>query len=421
MIRTRLIVGLSVIVALMITALGRQWPAQAQSAHSSTTLTMWVHSDPNYERIAKQFATEYHKKTGVTISLNFIPWAQGQAKLATAFAAHDAPDVIQGVASWLFTEKTKGQLSPVPHSISANFNKTIDSVSLVPVQYKGKDYGVPINVNIDAGPLFLYNKDLYAQNHVAPHWSSWNSYVKSLQKLTQASGSTVLRSGLEVYGADVVIQFLMYFLQDGGHLNPPGKATVTLNNKYGRAALQTMSDYLFKDNVDSTQQNAYEGIGSGTAASIYWGPWYTKLLDHDFPKLKYGWAHEPLKAGQKPFFPGTNVWSWMVPAQSKHTQAAWAFINWLNQKSQRLAMAKGTGEIPALKTLWSEPTVKNDPRWAPWFPYLKYQVPLLYQAPQDIYYNTLLDMVNSVLLKKSTIPAALAKAQSQINSQISGR
>ena len=83
-------------------------------------------------------------------------------------------------------------------------------------------------------------------------------------------------------------------------------------------------------------------------------------------------------------------------------------------------MSKATGEIPALKTMWKDPKVAKDPRWAPWFPYLKYQVPLLYQAPQDLYYNNLTNMVESVILKKSSIPAALASAQKNINRQVTG-
>ena len=200
----------------------------------------------------------------------------------------------------------------MPKSLAKTL-KNIAHASIVPMVYKKTTYGVPFNVNIDAGPLFIYNKSLYAQNHVKNKWSSWKAYIRDMQKLTSRSGSTVLRSGIEVAGADVVVQFLMYFLQAGGHFNVPGKATVNINNKYGRAALQTMWNYFWKYHIDSTDQTAYEGIGSGTAASVYWGPWYTKLLDHDFPTFKYGWAHEPLSKGQKPYFAGTNVWAWMVP------------------------------------------------------------------------------------------------------------
>ena len=411
---------LAVLLAGMVgLAVGPRAPVQAAARSSSVTLTMWVHSDPNYERIANQFASEYQKKTGVKISLTFFPWADGQAKLATAFAAHDAPDVIQGVGSWLFAEKHAKELAPVPKSIASNF-KNIDSASLVPVKFNGKYYGVPFNVNIDAGPLFIYNKTLYAQDKIPHKWSSWSAYIKNMQKLTMSSGGTILRSGIEVAGADVVIQFLMYFLQDGGKLNPPGKATVNINNKYGREALQTMWDYLYKYKIDSTDQTAYEGIGSGTAASVYWGAWMTKLLQDDFPNFQYGWATEPMRPGQKPYFPGTNVWAWMVPTSSAHKSAAWAYISWLNQKAQRLAMSKATGEIPALKTLWKDPQVAKDPRWAAWIPYLKYQVPLLYQAPQDAYYNNLDNMVESVLLNKSSIPAALKQYQTIINNAVTG-
>lgn len=396
-------------------------PMQVQASRSSAVkLTMWVHSDPNYERIAKKFVTEYQKKTGVKISLTFFPWVDGQAKLATAFAAHDAPNIIQGVASWLFSEMRKKQLAPVPSGIRSAFGN-VDNASLVPVKYKKSYYGVPFNVNIDAGPLFIYNKSIWKQEGISPKFSGWNQYTKDLQKLTESSGGTVLRSGLEVAGADVAIQFLMYFLQDGGHFNPPGKATINIDNKYGKEALQTMWNYLYKYKVDSTNNTPYEGIGSGQSASVYWGAWMTKLLQDDFPSFSYGWAKEPMRAGQKPYFPGTNVWAWMVPSFTSHNSAAWAYIKWLNKPAQRLAMSKATGEIPALKSMWKEPAVKNDPRWSAWLPYLKYQVPLLYQAPQDDYYNNLTNMVEAVLLKKESIPAALKQYQKAINNAVTGR
>jgi len=379
---------------------------------------MWVHSDPNYEAIANQFASEYQKKTGVKVSLYFYAYSEGQAKITAAFAAHSTPDILQAVSSWLYAPKTTKLLTPVPKSITSTF-KNITAPSLAPAKYNGTYYAVPFNDNIDVGPLFFYNKTMWAKDHVSPNFSSWGQYIKALQKLTVKSGSTVLTSGLSCYGAgDIGDMFLKYFLEDGGRLNPPGKITIDINNKYGREALQTVWNYYHKYDVDSTSDTAFEPVGNGTAAAIYMGTWYTALEKADFPSLKWGWAHEPLQPGQKTAFVSTDPWAWMVPKYSQHQKAAWAFIKFLNEPAQRLAMSLKTGEMPALKTLWKNPKVAKNPRWAPWIPYMKDQVAVEYQAPLDDYYVPLTNMVQSVILNQSSIPSALASTQKQVNASV---
>jgi multiple sugar transport system substrate-binding protein len=246
--------------------------------------------------------------------------------------------------------------------------------------------------------------------------------VADLQKLTVTSGSTMKRSGVEMAGADPVTQFLLYFLRAGGTFYSADNKSVQIANQYGQTALQTMYDLIAKDKVDSTSLTDYEGIASGTAASVLWGPWYTALLNHDFPGFKWGWAKMPPSPGQvTEAFAGTNVWAWMVPTSSKNSQAAWDYIKWLSQPDQRVAWSLQTGEIPAVQSLWTNPQIANDPRWAPWFPYLKDQVPLLYIGPQDPQYKVLTDMVMGVLLGKSAIPASLQTAQDQLNKIVSGQ
>ncbi len=386
----------------------------------ASDLTMWVETDPNYEAAAKQEAAEYEKATGVHIKLSFVPWAQYGAKITAAFKAGSQPDLIEGVASWLYAQKTGGQLSEAPADL-ASLMPGIDKASLVPVEWKGKYYGVPLNVNIDVGPLSLYNVDAFEKAGVTPKWSDWGAYVADLQKLTTTSNGKITRSGIEMMGGDQMNQFLNYFLQAGGKFYSADERSVQINNKSGEAALQTMYDLLNTAHVDSPELTDWVGIASGTAATITYGPWYTATLKASFPNFKWGWATLPLipnAAG--PYFPGTNVWAWMVPTDSPNKSAAWDYIRWLNNSTRRLAWSEKTGEIPAVQALWSEPTVANDPRWAPWLPYLKYQVPLLYVGPQDTYQTVLTNMVTSVLLKQSSIPAALKSAEDQLNQMLAG-
>ena len=47
-----------------------------RGAGQNVTLTMWVHTDPNYMDVAKANAAEYEQETGVQIDLSYVPWDQ---------------------------------------------------------------------------------------------------------------------------------------------------------------------------------------------------------------------------------------------------------------------------------------------------------------------------------------------------------
>ncbi len=412
----------AIATAALVSACSGGSPATAGSGNggSSKTLTMWVHTDPNYQAVAEANAAAYEKETGVKIELSYVPWDQYGAKIVAAFASGSEPDIIQGVASWLYPQKVGGQLAEVPADFASALADT-NPASLAPVENGNKYYGVPINVNIDAGPLLLYNVDAFKTAGVTPTWDSWSSYITDLQKLTVTDGGTIKRSGIEMAGGDPVAQFLLYFLRSGGTFYSADKKSVQIADKSGEAALQIMQDMFNKYKVDSTSLADYEGIASGTAASIAYGPWYTAVLKHDFPTFQWGWAKIPPSPGQvAEAFGGTNVWAWMVPSSTPNASAAWDYIRWLSKPEQRLASALQTGEIPALKSLWTDPKIATDPRWAPWLPLLKDQVPLLYIGPQDPQYKLLTDMVMSVLLGQSDIPTALKTAQDQLNPIVAG-
>jgi multiple sugar transport system substrate-binding protein len=415
-------IAAAVAVAALVSACGGNSPATTGSGSggSGKTLTMWVHTDPNYQAVAIADAAEYQKETGVEIKLSYVPWDQYGAKIVAAFASCSEPDIIQGVASWLYPQKTGGQLAEVPSDLASTLSDT-SPASLAPVEYNGKNYGVPINVNIDAGPFLLYNVDAFKTAGVTPTWDSWSSYTADLQKLTTTDNGTIKRSGIEQAGGDPVAQFLLYFLRSGGTFYSADKKSVQIANQYGQAALQIMQDMVDKYKVDSNSLTDYEGIASGTAASIMYGPWYTAVLKHDFPTFQWGWAKLPPSPGQvTEAFGGTNVWAWMVPSSSSNASAAWDYIRWMSQPAQRIAAALQTGEIPAVQSLWTDPKIATDPRWAPWLPVLKDQVPLLYIGPQDPQYKALTDMVTSVLLGQSTAAAALQTAQDQVDAIIAG-
>jgi ABC-type glycerol-3-phosphate transport system substrate-binding protein len=396
----------------------------AAATKSNVTLTMWVHTDPNYEDVAKADAAAYEAATGVKITYNFVSWSDYQAKIVAAFASGTEPDIMQGVGSFLYGPKTAGLLDPVPADLQANFS-SFNQASLAPVTWKGQYYGVPFNTNIDSAPVATCSADAIAKAGIDPSkWAgSWDTYISDLQKLTIINSSgKMTRAGLAQSGdTNSSTTFLMYFMELGGTFyGPDGK--VDINNKYGTEALQLMSDMVNKYKVDSPSITTGEGVATGSVACLIAGTWYTRMLEHDFPTFKWQYVKMPLPPGNvgKPFYPGTSVWAWMVPAKSPNKAAAWDYIRWLNQPDKLLAMSTATGEIPANKTLWTQAGVTDSPRFGPFADILPYQVPVETVGPQDGTSTPLFDMTNAVLHGSKSIPDALAAAQQQINQMISG-
>ncbi len=287
------------------------------------------------------------------------------------------------------------------------------------MEYQGQYYGIPLNVNIDSGPLFVANKAAYDELGITPQWDSWDAYIADLQKLTKSDNGVITRSGVTIAGGDLMIQFLMYFLQAGGTFYGPDNKTVTINNDAGKKALQTMSDFLYTYKVDSTDLSDFSGVATGISAGTFYGPWYTKIMDDDFPDVEWMWAKPALFTPEtKPYFPAANVWAWMVSSNSPNKEAAWDYIRWLDKNERRLAWSEETGEIPAVVELWKDPKISESKRFGPWLEFLPYQVPLLYVGPQDEYTAVFEEMVSSVLYQQASIDEALAKAETSLNEML---
>jgi len=378
-------------------------------------LTMWAHTDPNYQEVAKKNAAAYQEETGIEIKLTFVPWDQMGAKITAAFQAGTEPDIIQGVSSWLYAQKAGGQLDQVPADLVALMDG-MAAASLVPCEYKGNYFGVPLNVNIDGGPFTIYNVADFAEAGVEPGWDSWDAYIADLQKLTVTSGDTITRSGLQMMGGDLMVQYLSFFLQAGGEFYSEDGRSVQINNEYGAKALQVMYDLLNVYKVDSTDLTDFAGVAVGTASTVNYGPWYTAILESDFPDLDWGWARLPtIPDSIGPYFPGTNVWAWMVADTSQNKEAAWDYVRWLGDEQRLLDWSVQTGEIPAVKALWTNPAVAENPRLAPWFDVLDYQVAMLSIGQQDVFEKVINDMVEEVLRDQVSIEEGLAKAEEQLN------
>lgn len=410
---------LMVLILLMSSCAGPKPTAPSQNPAEPVTLRMWVHSNPHYKKIAEQNAADYEKATGVKISLDFLPWEEYGSKAVAAFAGGNEPDIMEGVASWLYAQKISGKLDEVPADLSAKVASRYHAPSAAPLEFGGKFYGIPLNVNIDAGPLFVANTALFKEMGVPTQWDSWDAYVKDLQKLTKKENGVITRSGVTIAGGDLMIQFLMYFLQAGGTFYAPDNKSVTINNEFGKKSLQTMYDFLYTYEVDSTDISDFSGVATGVSAGTFYGPWYVRSLEDDFPDMEWGWAKPPLlPGGTKPYFPSANVWAWMVSENSKNKEAAWNYIRWLDENNRRVTWSEETGEIPAVPELWKDSKIADNPMFKEWLPNLQYQVPLLHIGPQDEYTKIIGDMVSSVIFKTATIDDALAKGEKDLNEML---
>ena len=104
-----------------------------------------------------------------------------------------------------------------------------------------------------------------------------------------------------------------------------------------------------------------------------WRPW------RSFPSsdLQDAWATAPMPAptGDGPGVSLAGGSSLVVFESSRHQQAAWRLVEFLNQPRQQIRFFELTGDLPANKIAWADPALADDPLVHAFWEQLQHVVP----------------------------------------------
>ena len=366
-----MMLGLALVTssALLLTGCGRSDDTAGTSGGDSVTiddaaatgtLEIWTQGADGAE-LPQMFEKFNADNPDLKINMTEVPESEFASKLTAAITAGTVPDLI-----YAFTESQSaliatGGFAPVPDDLvnPEDFFEVIWDNSV-------KDdvaYGVPWYAYAN---MVLYRSDLAEAAGVeAPtDWDSLRTFAEELK----ASGSEYPLAFAVAYDAYTARQLLTFSAQNGGGFISDDQSTWTINSPENVEALEYWSGFI-ADGLASPDGPAFlDTVPWSTtgqnAAIVDGGPWFYSWFDD---ANGAGWAEANMAVAPMPVGPdgdaATTVGggSWMVPTDSKNTDAAWKFARWMSEPAQQVQWYEIFKNMPAVKDAWEDPALTSSP------------------------------------------------------------
>jgi multiple sugar transport system substrate-binding protein len=349
-----------------------------------------------------------------------------RATLATEISGGSTtPDVFMGDVIWPAQFGAHELALPLSKYLPKSYFAQFASGLIQGASYKGQVYGSPLFE--DQGFLY-YRKDLLTKEHMSVP-TTWEQLESDAQKLQKAG---LVKYGFVWEGASyegLTCDFMEYLTDAGGTATNSAYSKATLDSAAAVRAVTFMRSLVTSGVTPSSittfqEPQAMDVFAGGQAAFLRnWDYAYSVADTPATSKIvgDVGVAPLPTFAGQSyPGYSNIGGWNMYINPHSKHVAADLTFIKWLASPAAQDILATKYSEIPTTTAVRdSQAVISLNPvlaivgktRLVP-RPAGTPNYPALSTA---IYTN-----VSSALAGSVTPAAAMAAAQSQANTALSG-
>jgi multiple sugar transport system substrate-binding protein len=352
-IRTTLRGATALLFSLFVTAIAGGAPALAKDP---TTITFMIWGDPVEKQAYDQLVSSFHAgHPDIRVDLVHIPNQQLYIqRLTTDFMAGTPADVFLLNYRRFATFAARGRLEPLDGRLAKSaiiHEADFYQEAMQPFRWEGRLMAIPQNIS---SLVVYYNKSLFKAaglSYPKPDWS-WDDFIATARALTKDldGDGTIDQYGL---GSEALIFRVAPFIwQNGGELfDDPEKPTkLALDSPATREALEWFIGFQSKHKVvpDLVAEKAEPSVHRFLrgAMAMYFDsrrgvPVYRNMQGFD-------WDVAPLPAGKHPA--GIlHADGYFMAKQSKHKDAAWAFIEYANSEEGQKLMC-GTGRtVPSMR------------------------------------------------------------------------
>ncbi len=317
----------------------------------SGSLTVWAMGNEGVKLkvLADAFVAA---NPGVTVNVTPVDWGQAVAKLQTAIAGHQTPDVSQMGTDMMGQFAATLALEPVPANFASDtFFEGAWNTNVV----DGTVFGVPWYVETR---LLYYRTDIAEKAGIAAPPATWDD-LTAMAKAMQAKGGA--KWGLSL-GTKNWQEYLPFLWSNGGDvMDAEGK--FQLNSPQAVEAL-TFYNSFFKDGLSPT--SVPEGFDitpafvAGTHPMFFSGPWHLALIkEAGGAGFETQWTIAPMpkKASATSFVGGSNL---VVYKDSENKDLAWAFVQYLTDPATQITWYGEVGDLPAVQAAWDDPALTGD-------------------------------------------------------------
>lgn len=307
--------------------------------------------------VVAELVPQFEKETGIHVDVQQIPWTAAHEKILTAHVGKSLPDVAQIGNTWIPELSTLHAIEPLNRfltpEVQADYFQGIFLTNVV----GDTIYGVPWYV--DTRVLF-YRTDMIP---VPPRtWSEWIAAMEKVKRERNDPHFFPLLMPTNEWPQPVILamQKGATFVDDSGHATFDEPAFVSAFafylDIYKRGLAPVMSN--------SQVANLYQQFGDGDFAMFVSGPWDVgNLRTRLKPEQQKTWSVVPLPAPGGTPWPGLSMSGGSSLVISKTTEkkdAAWKFIEFLSRPDIQVRFSQLSGDLPARRSAWNTPELKND-------------------------------------------------------------
>ena len=278
--------------------------------------------------------------------------------LTTQAQGDSPPDVAQIATSWMPALADAGEFEDWDAvGYSKDLLGKMEATLRDGARYQGKLTGLSYGSSARA---VFYNEDVWSKAGATPGPETWDAFIAELKKVKAAGVKAPFY--YEGKGQEGMAAWFPYvYFSFGGELERDGKLTIDKDAcVQGLTVWDTMNkEGLFEDNVtagDFTGQR--KAMTSGEAGATITGPWLIGMYGEDNPNAKFGTFQIP-KGTTEATVGVTDVY--VMFKDSKNTDAARAFVEFLMDPDKNLRFIRDRGFLPIYSDQFKLPEFQEGP------------------------------------------------------------
>jgi len=342
-----------------------------------TDITYWNMWSGIYTKMIQGLVNEFNKAhPDIHVTMTSVPSADGDAKLLSAIAAGDPPDVFTEWNPEIGSYAQSGALQPLNKFMTGKYagvESWLYPIAAAWGTYNGKLYGLPMSMNTYA--LYYNTSMLKAIGQSSPP-KTFAQLMSDQAKEWKVSGGRVTQIGMYPGGSSL------------GHYACMFDASTYSNGTYDMASNPgsiRLMDWLasFKKypySAVSAFDTAYGSVAGGSTNPFVMGhegfrltgPWDgIDDVPADNPSLTFNVEAMPAPIPSRTGCTYVNGNYNVIPKGAKHPNAAWTFMTWMAGYDNAAWAAK---TLPMGAWMPPSPTIAKQSAYQSWVsahPYLK--------------------------------------------------
>ena len=327
------------------------------------TIRYWQHSSAARDEMMKELVKMFEAENpNIHVELDFIPEKDYSQKIIPSLATDTAPDVFQIQTGMVGLLAEAGSIQPLDSSIisAEDIANLFVPATVDGLKFEGEYYGMPTDTQTI---ILFWNKALLKEAGL--DWENgpqtWEEFFDYARKLTKRDAAgNMIQSG---WGGKGYWPELAAFLNQHGVdlTDDTGKFVFADNPKAVDAFMAYANLYKVDKVYDLQFSKNWAGFRQGLVGMMLGHPAMIGNLVTTAPDLDYGVALIPTNGENR----NTCVTSWAYVMSSKAPSVeATKFIEFLGSEEVEKMWTLKTGELPARKSLLSDPDILANPKVA---------------------------------------------------------